>query len=51
MLAGGIAQTEVYKERKDKTETLQEIQKSLEPLIEADIDFIILEVSKYWYFC
>ena len=44
-MAGGISQTEVYRLRQDKTETLQEIKKALEPLIEADVDFIIVEVN------
>merc|ERR1712042_262055 len=43
IVAGGITQTEIYLETKDKKKVQAELTKALEVLIENDVDLIIVE--------
>jgi len=47
IVAGGITQTEIYLETKDKKKVQAELTKALEVLIENDVDLIIVEYFFY----
>ena len=47
IVAGGITQTEIYLETKDKKKVQAELSKALEVLIENDVDLIIVEYFFY----
>ena len=47
IVAGGITQTEIYVETRDKEKVQAELKKALEVLIENDVDLIIVEYFFY----